>query len=146
MAALQPSNDYEDDDSIPDLEPLKNNIPNVLPRLQSKVLEIFIPLLQSTNENQSIRNAVGEINKLYPLKIKDFPEADEPDDFLWVFYAVLFRIVRRIPCNHPKQERLINFLMTLRKTANEPLTLEGVCVSYFLSLHKIIPTHYILVI
>jgi len=84
---------------------------SVLPRLRSKVLEILIPLLQSTNENQSIRNAVGEINKLYPLKIKDFPEADEPDDFLWVFYALLFKIVRRIPYNHPKQERLIDFLM-----------------------------------
>ena len=89
MAALQPSNDYEDDDSIPDLEPLKNNIPNVLPRLQSKVLEIFIPLLQSTNENQSIRNAVDEINKSYPIKIKDFPEADEPDDFFWVFCCAI---------------------------------------------------------
>jgi hypothetical protein len=123
MAALQPSNDYEDDD-IPEI------IPNFLPRLQSKILEIFIPLLQSTNENQSIRN---EINKLYPIKVKAFPEADEPDDFFWVFYALLFRIVRRIPCNHPKQERLIKLLITLRKTANKPLTLEGVCGSYFLS-------------
>jgi hypothetical protein len=129
-----------------DLEPIRNNIGNVLPRLSSKVLEILIPLIQSTDENQSIQNAVKEINELYPIKIKEFPEADEVDDFFWAFYHLLFQIVQRIPCNHPKQERPIKLLMTLHKTANKSLTMEGVCVSYFLPSHKIIPTHYILAV
>jgi len=54
-----------------------------LPYLQSKVSEILFALLQSANEDQSIRDAVKNINKLYPIEIEKFPEADEPDDFGW---------------------------------------------------------------
>jgi hypothetical protein len=142
-AKFRNPNDYEDDDSTLDLE---ITVGNVLPRLESKVLEILIPLIQSTNENQSIQNAVKEINELYPIEMKEFPEANEVDDFFWIFYPLLFIIAERIPYNHPKQERLIKFLITLRKTANGSLTMGEVCVSYFFPSHKIIPTHYILVV
>jgi hypothetical protein len=69
---------------------------------------------------------VKNINKLYPIEIEKFPEADEPDDFFWDFCYLLIDIVSKIPYNHPKQERIFRFLMTLRESTNKPLTMEGI--------------------
>ena len=106
--------------------------------------------LQSADED--IHDAVKEIIKLYlgaqPLGPDGIYNADgaieayDSQTFFWILWALLFKIARAIPYNHPKQELLVKFLMTLREK-KEIATIWLVRVSHFLPSCRIIPTHYI---
>jgi hypothetical protein len=108
-------------------------------RFHPSVVAVLVSLLQSSHENhQSILDAVEGINdQLYPKR-------DDPEDFLWTFWALLFTIARRVPYNHRKQELLVDFLISLSRKATGTTNIWGVCVPYFLSPHRIIPIIHLL--
>jgi hypothetical protein len=114
--------------------------------LQSKILTIFVFLLQSAE----IPTAVKRINELY-LKTpqayygEDNNNSTEDDNpcFFWIHWGMLFTLVRTIPYNHPYQELLINFVVLLHQRVTKTITIRGVCFPYFLPSDGIISTPYI---
>jgi hypothetical protein len=126
--------DCEERMSTLNFESIKTGSP-----FRSNIVAVLVSLLQSPHENhQSILDAVEGINdQLYP-------EREEPEGFFWTLWESLFTVARRVPYNHPKQELLADFLISLSRKATGTTNMWGVCVPYFLPPHRIILIIYLL--
>ncbi|KAN0070354.1 Protein of unknown function (DUF3632) domain containing protein [Elaphomyces granulatus] len=101
--------------------------------LQSDIFDVLVFLVQSANEdnqNKIIHDAVEKLTKLYlgarpsdrlngrfnsDLEADSDLEAYDVELFFWTLWGLLLDIVRMMPYNHPKQELLVKFLMTLHR-------------------------------
>jgi hypothetical protein len=107
-----------------DLKSIRDDIACPDSDLKASVLAIFLSLLEGY---QSIQDAVKEINTLYPTKQPwhDGTETYDTTDFFWALWRAMFSIVRILPYNHPKQELLVEFLVTLSREVMGTATVWG---------------------
>ena len=112
------------------------------PCLKSRILTILIFLLQSSNKRGRSRDAVKQINELYPKTLPTQPSFYGVGAFLWRFWESVVMVAQKIPYNNrPKQDILIGFLMFLHRS-NMGIFDGEVCVSYyFLLSYRIVPTY-----
>jgi len=127
--------------------------------LQSDIFDVLVFLVQSANEdnqNKIIHDAVEKLTKLYlgarpsdrlngrfnsDLEADSDLEAYDVELFFWTLWGLLLDIVRMMPYNHPKQELLVKFLMTLHGKKVGTTTIWNVRIHvYMFIIFWILPT------
>ena len=137
-----------------DFSSVKDKIIGACPDLQSDILDVLVFLVQSANEdnqNKIIHDALEKLTKLY-LRAQPFPDrpngevdggpkAYDAELFFWVLWGLVLMIVRMMPYNHPKQELLVKFLMTLHRKKVGTTTIWNVRIHvYMFIIFWILPT------